>query len=110
MQLGEVLPLDIPAGLFDMGPKIHGTCQGLIQQLNHVQADFQGDIDPHGIEVLSVVALAHMLSLLLFVSPHRCEQLPGYGSECVVLVPQDMRDTFSCIHQDNYSAGVPRLL
>ena len=80
--------------------------QGLLQQLNDVQADFREDIDPHGIEGLTVVALAHMLSFaaLCIVSPARAAT--GYGPGCGALGPCDMRDTFACMHQDNYSASV----
>jgi len=50
---------DIPAGLFDLGVQIHGTGQGLIEQLNHVQADFWGPIVADG----AVVGIVHILSL-----------------------------------------------
>jgi hypothetical protein len=50
---------------------------GINPQLNDVQADFREDIDPHGIEDLVVVALAHRLSLRLSASSHRREGTPG---------------------------------
>jgi hypothetical protein len=73
MQLGEVVTLDIPAGLFDLGAQIYGTGQGLLEQLNDVQTNFQRDIDPCGQEGGTVAALVHkaFLAALRVVSTAR---------------------------------------
>jgi hypothetical protein len=34
----------------------------------------------------------------------------GYGLACVTRLSRAMRDPFSCVHHDNYSAGVSRHL
>src|SRR5437899_1060016 len=65
MQGGKVSAFDIPAGLFDLGVQIHSTGQGLVEQLNHVQADFRGPIvaiEEDG-AVVGIVHI-HILSLL----------------------------------------------
>jgi hypothetical protein len=65
MQKEKVFALDIPAGLSDLGAQIHATSQGLIQQLNHVQANFRRQIDVRGMEDLGANVSAHSLSLRL---------------------------------------------
>jgi len=63
LQREEVCPLDVPEGLLDVGPEHDGTGQGLLQQRQHVEADFQGHSDPCGMEK-GGITLVHGLSLL----------------------------------------------
>src|SRR5205085_8983156 len=109
MQVGEVVALDIPARLFDLGPQIHGTGQGLIQQLNHVQADFQGYLDPYGMEDLVVVAMAHTFILTAFrvaLPARAATSLWNVARSC----PAPCETLFHAFTQDNYSGDGSRPL